>query len=179
MSSLRRSRVRGRTAHRLRLKHLSRMFLRLHIAGRLSPLRRELAPSWNAGPEANRLGCGIVSLRHSRTTAELLERRATRETATRRRLTRRICIGSRSAARQLIPLEVSKDVRRLRLRSIDYITMLPVTAEVASSSLVVPAILLLSIHNLQCTVASATALFRSLPSYAYTYRLVEFSPAKP
>jgi len=37
-------------------------------------------------------------------------------------------------------LVVSKDVRRHRLISIDYITTLPVTAEVASSSLVVPAI---------------------------------------
>jgi hypothetical protein len=36
---------------------------------------------------------------------------------------------------------VSKDVRRHRLISIDYIKTLPVTAEVASSSLVVPAIL--------------------------------------
>ena len=32
--------LRGRTAHRLRLKNLSKMFLRLHIAGRLSPLSR-------------------------------------------------------------------------------------------------------------------------------------------
>jgi hypothetical protein len=38
-------------------------------------------------------------------------------------------------------LAVSKDVRRHRLISIDYIITLPVTAEVASSSLVVPAIL--------------------------------------
>ena len=38
-------------------------------------------------------------------------------------------------------LVVSKDVRRHRLISSDYITALPVTAEVASSSLVVPAIL--------------------------------------
>src|ERR1700675_2424097 len=37
-------------------------------------------------------------------------------------------------------LVVSKDVRRHRLISIYYITTLPVTAEVASSSLVVPAI---------------------------------------
>jgi hypothetical protein len=36
---------------------------------------------------------------------------------------------------------VSKDVRRHRLISIDYIKTLCVTAEVASSSLVVPAIL--------------------------------------
>jgi hypothetical protein len=35
---------------------------------------------------------------------------------------------------------VSKDVRRHRLISSDYIKTLPVTAEVASSSLVVPAI---------------------------------------
>jgi hypothetical protein len=38
-------------------------------------------------------------------------------------------------------LLVSKDVRQHRLISSDYITTLPVTAEVASSSLVVPAIL--------------------------------------
>src|SRR6266446_5362345 len=37
-------------------------------------------------------------------------------------------------------LLVSRDVRRHRLISRDYITTLPVTAEVASSSLVVPAI---------------------------------------
>jgi hypothetical protein len=43
-------------------------------------------------------------------------------------------------------LAVSKDVRRHRLISIDYITTLPVTAEVASSSLVVPAI-----HKKSCT----------------------------
>jgi beta-lactamase class D len=36
--------------------------------------------------------------------------------------------------------KVSKDVRRHRLISSDYIKILPVTAEVASSSLVVPAI---------------------------------------
>jgi len=37
-------------------------------------------------------------------------------------------------------LVVSKDVRRHRLISIDYVTTLPVTAEVASSSFVVPAV---------------------------------------
>ncbi len=43
----------------------------------------------------------------------------------------------RAALRYLV---VSKDVRRHRLISIDYIKTLSVTAEVASSSLVVPAI---------------------------------------
>jgi len=50
-SSFRRSHVRRRTPHRLRLNNLCRTSLRLHITGRLSPLRRELAPSWNATRE--------------------------------------------------------------------------------------------------------------------------------
>src|SRR5258708_115645 len=46
-------------------------------------------------------------------------------------------------------LVVSTDVRRHRLISSDYITTLPVTAEVASSSLVVPAILNKPLSNFE------------------------------